>query len=181
MSILSWQLVAVPSIGLKKKSINESVNVREWLLNSQLDCADYSIIIVLVRFPKQCSHNSWRRIVLSFPNHKWDPKRLMGQEGSVWNTRWCDAWVMFLSPCVVDPSLTQNPERNTHTSQELIPELQVTGVPQIHPEHKPQVRIFKRPHVQHWYWLSQKSATGSPQCQLVNVLFFNIKLPLCVA
>lgn len=89
---------------------------------------------------------------------------------------------MFLSPCVVDPSLTQDPEGNTHTSQELVPELQVAGVPQIHPEHKPQGAV------QTWEkfstdadTLSSKTTTGPPQRQLVNILFFNIKLPLCVA
>lgn len=85
---------------------------------------------------------------------------------------------MFLSPCVVDPSLTQDPERNSHTPQELIPKLQVAGIPQIHPEHRAHGQTTEKP--QHRYEHTVPEA-GSPQGQLVNVLFFNIKLTLRVA
>lgn len=51
----------------------------------------------------------------------------------------------------MDTGLTQRPQRDSHPSQELVPELQVAGVPQVHPDHKPQrtVQPEEAPYVQH--------------------------------
>lgn len=82
----------------------------------------------------------------------------------------------------MDPILTQDPERNAHTSQELIPKLQVAGVPQIHPEQKaPGLNNGDALKVTDTDALSQTEATGSPQHQLVDILLFDIEMPLCVA
>lgn len=50
----------------------------------------------------------------------------------------CDMTTRLLLPGVVNPSLTQDPERDTHPSQELVAKLQVAGVPQVHPEKREQ-------------------------------------------
>lgn len=63
----------------------------------------------------------------------------MGQEGKALNKkRICEISHLSRSPCIVDSSLTKDPERNPHASQELSAELQIAGVPQVDPEHKPE-------------------------------------------
>lgn len=63
--------------------------------------------------------------------HKRNLKTAVAQDINVWSD--CGARTGLLLPGIVDPSLTQDPERDAHPSQELVPELQVAGVPQIHP------------------------------------------------
>lgn len=66
--------------------------------------------------------------------HKRNAKPPVAQDLNVW--RDCGAGTGVLLPGIVDPSLTQDPERDAHPSQELVSELQVAGVPQIHPGKK---------------------------------------------
>lgn len=76
-------------------------------------------------------------------------------------------------------SLAQNPQRDSHPTQELVPKLQVAGIPQIHPEHK-QYAVAGTQSEKSCF-KSDRTAKGSPQSQFVDVLLFNIKLSLRVA
>lgn len=93
---------------------------------------------------------------------------------------------VFFSPCVVYSGLTQDPQGHTHTSQKLIPKLQIAGVPQVHPEHKEHgtdqtpERLDAMPSSA-LIPAQTRQQTDSPQRQFVNILLFNVKLPLCVA
>lgn len=66
--------------------------------------------------------------------HKRNLKAPVAQDLNVWSD--CGAGTGLLLPGIVDPSLTQDPERDAHPSQELVSKLQVAGVPQIHPGKK---------------------------------------------
>lgn len=87
-----------------------------------------------------------------------------------------------LSPCVMNSSLIQHSQRNPNASEELVSKLQVAGVPQVNPEQTTITVMSKggslvgRHNRHHRDW-----ATLSPHSQLINVLFLDIKLPLCVA
>lgn len=136
---------------LKKKALNK-VCGQCWYLLLWLWCCHSNIMSMIMKpnptSPSSCSARVEQ--TMKRTRNDWWAERGVCEETD---------WVLFLSPCVVDPSLTQDPERNTHTSQELIPELQVAGVPQIHPDHKtkhrPQLKhgkSFRGRSVQHWHW-----------------------------
>lgn len=88
---------------------------------------------------------------------------------------------VFFSPCVVYSGLTQDPQGHTHTSQKLIPKLQIAGVPQVHPEHKEHHKRLDATPSSALIPAQIRQQTDSPQRQFVNILLFNVKLPLCVA
>lgn len=48
----------------------------------------------------------------------------------------------LLLPGIVHTSLAQDPQRDAHASQEFVPELQIAGVPQIHPDHQSCVKVI---------------------------------------
>lgn len=81
----------------------------------------------------------------------------------------------------MDPSLTQDPERDAYPSQELVAELQVAGVPQIHPGGKEHGFKSLRVVEDAIHAGSPADTLPSPQREFVHIFFFNIKLPLCVA
>lgn len=75
---------------------------------------------------------------------------------------------------------TRTPPRNSSPNFRLLAFHRST-LNTNHSVHFNHGRGFTRHQVQHWYWhVVSNTAAGSPQCQLVNILFFNIKLPLGV-
>lgn len=77
--------------------------------------------------------------------------------------------------------LIQHTQRNPDAPQELVAELQVAGVVQVHPEH------MAHCHISGGGWgvgppvrRRRDWTPVSPHGQLVNVLFLHVKLPLRV-